>query len=498
MSTWSRREFVRSLGLGAAVLACPSAISSRPSPGDSPNILFIAVDDLNDWVNCLGGRRGMHTPNMDRLAQRGVLFTNAHCSAPACNPSRASLMAGIRPTTSGVYANTQIWRDSPVLKDAVTIPEYFRAHGYRTTGGGKIFHALNWIWTGYGRDLNDPKCWDEYFPSKSRQIPDEYWPNQEVKVLPGEVVAKPMTRGDKDGPRPPWYFDWAPIDVPDEKLSDYRVADYVIAEIGKKHDRPFFLAAGIFKPHIPWYVPRKYFDLYPLDSIELPKVKGDWMTGTPPAGREIGAERRKWHRWVTANDQWKQAIQGYLAGISFADAMIGRILDALDRSPHAASTIIVLWSDNGFHLGERETWEKFTLWEESTRIALMISAPGVTRPGGTCPRPVSLLDIYPTLVELSGGKPGPSLEGTSLVPLLRDPRAASSRAVVTTWLQHHAVRSERWRYIRYGDGSEELYDHEGDPGEFTNLAGKTELAATRRQLARWLPQVKIPVSPNTR
>jgi arylsulfatase A-like enzyme len=222
------------------------------------------------------------------------------------------------------------------------------------------------------------------------------------------------------------------------------------------------------------------------------------MTGTPPAGREIGAERRAWHTWVTANGQWKRAIQGYLAGISFADAMIGRILEALERSPYAKNTIVVLWSDNGFHLGERETWEKFTLWEESTRIALMISAPGVTRSGGICRRPVSLLDIYPTLVELSGGKPAPALEGTSLVPLLRNPAAPSDRAVVSTWLQHQAVRSERWRYIRYGDGSEELYDHETDPDEFVNLAGKADLAGAKRELALWLPEYKIPVPKGAR
>jgi len=488
---WSRRNFLRTVGLGVAGLPLSSfAVRPRQAAG-RPNVLFIAVDDLNDWVNCLGGYPGVQTPNLDRLAKRGVLFTNAHCSSPSCNPSRASLLTGIRPTTSGVYENSQIWRDSPVLKNAAAIPQYFRSLGYRVVGGGKIFHGLSWIWARYGRDLNDPACWDEYFPSKTRQIPEEYWPNKDARAENDEIVATPIAGGDK-GTRPPWYFDWAPVDMPDEFMSDSKVASWALTELAKKQDRPFFLAVGIFKPHIPWYVPRKYMEMYPLDKVHLPKVKENWREMTPPAGQEIGAERRAWHKWVLDNDQWRRAIQGYLAGISFADAQVGRVLDALDSSPYADNTIIVLWSDNGFHLGERETWEKFTLWEESTRITFMMTVPGVTRPGGECRRAVSLLDIYPTLVELTGQNPGPPLEGTSLVPLLKNPQAPSDRAVVCTWLNGSVVISERWRYIRYGDGSEELYDHESDPDEFFNLASKEESESVKKDLAPWFPEIKIP------
>jgi len=491
----TRRRFLQTLGMGlgggATAWAFPFR-SGSPSPAEGPpNVLFIAVDDLNDWVNCLGGRPGIITPNLDRLAKRGVLFTNAHCSSPACCPSRASLMTGISPTTSGVYDNIQDWRESPALKNAVTIPAYFRSRGYRAVGGGKIFHALSWIWKDYGLDQNDPASWDEYFPSKRRQLPEDYWPNENLRRGDREIIGDPMARGNI-GKRPSWFFDWAPVDAPDEAMADSKVVEWAISEVQRKHDRPFFQAVGIFKPHIPWYVPKKYFDLYPLEKVTLPEVRGDWGAGLPPAGRAMGEERRAWHRWVVDNNQWKRAVQGYMAGISFADAQLGRLLDALDASPCARNTVIVLWSDHGFHLGERETWEKFTLWEESTRVTFMVVAPGVTPAGGRCGRPVSLLDIYPTLVELAGGKPAPELEGRSLVPLLRNPQAPSDRAVVTTWLDSHAVRSERWRYIRYADGSEELYDHQADPGESINLAGKKEFLDIKAGLAARLPEVKIP------
>jgi len=493
---FNRRDFLKIIGLGAAVLVTPGCTSvlkgfAGEATKEKPNVLFIAIDDLNDWANCLGGRAGVKTPNLDRLAAHGVLFANAHCSAPACNPSRASIMTGIRPSTSGIYTNGPNWRTSPVLKDAVTIPEHFRAHGYRVVGGGKIFHALSWVLREDGQDgFNDPACWDEYFPSKIRAMPDAIWPNETIRQG-NSIRWEPVVKG-RTGTRPPWFFDWSALKEPDKKMADYKVVDWAIGELHKKHDKPFFQAVGIFRPHIPWYVPQKYFDMYPLDKVTLPRVRKDWKEYTPPAGQNMGEFRRKWHKWVVDNKQWKKAIQGYLAGISFADAQLGRLLDALDAGKYARNTIIVLWADHGFHLGERETWEKFTLWEESTRVSLMFVVPGVTKPAGRCSRPASLLDVYPTLVELCSLTPKPELEGTSLVPLLRNPRAPSKRAVVTTWLQNnHAVRSERWRYIRYKDGSEELYDHKNDPDEFVNLAGLKKYDSVKDELAAWIPKVNV-------
>jgi len=479
------------MGLTAAWLAlpgCSSRLQSVIGAGarkGRPNVLFIAIDDLNDWAHCLGGYKGeIFTPNLDRLAARGVLFTNAHCAAPACNPSRASIMTGMRPSTSGIYYNSPHWRVSPVLKDAVTIPEHFKSHGYSVVGGGKIFHALSWInrnnenaSDGY----NDAKCWDEYYPSKIKAMPRALWP-KEVPVAKGDI-----------GRRPPWFFDWAALDEPDSKMADYKVADWAIGELQEEHNKPFFQAVGIFRPHIPWYVPCKYFDLYPLDKIVLPRVREDWKKYLPPAGQNMGSVRRQWHRWVVENKEWKKAVQGYLASVSFADAQLGRVLDCFDASGYANNTIIVLWSDHGFHLGERETWEKFTLWEESTRVTFIMVVPELTKPGAWCGRPVSLLDIYPTLIELCGLKGKPELEGQSLMPLLRDPNAPRKEPAITTYgPNNHTVRTERWRYIRYVNGDEELYDHKNDPDEYTNLADKKKYEPIKKKLAVWLPTVNVP------
>lgn len=468
-----RRDFLRL----AAALAVPAG--ARPparAEAPKPNILFLAFDDLNQYVNCMGWRKGVHTPNMDRLASRGVLFTNAHCAAPVCRPSRTSLLTGVRPSTSGVYVNpgaNQLsgWRRAPVLKDAVTLPQYFRKQGYRAAGAGKIFHALQWM---KGSE-NDPESWDAYFPDMYDVIPKQITPKD-------FSVAKSNAEG-----RPNPWFVWEPLDEPDIAMSDYQVVDWAISELKKKHDKPFFQGVGIFRPHMPWHVPRKYFDLYPLETLELPHVQENDLADTH------GHERRHWHKWVVDHHQWKQALQGYLASISFADAQLGRLLEAFDASPYARNTIVVMWSDNGMHMGEKENWEKFTLWEESTRVPLIFVAPGVTHRGTRCSHAVSLLDIYPTLVELTGGKPGPQLEGLSLVPQLRNPSAARGRPALTTHgRNNHAVRTDKWRYIRYDDGFEELYDHNADPYEFTNLARRDGYEAVKTELKRWLPEVNAP------
>jgi len=474
------------MGASIAAMTIPACQFIPKIGANHPNVLFIAVDDLNDWVNGLGGRPGVHTPNIDRLAERGVLFTNAHCSAPACNPSRASIMTGIRPSTSGIYNNRQHWRESPMLDDAKTIPEHFRSQGYRTIGGGKIFHCLSWIKTQYGTDENDYAIWDGYFPSKSQSMAESIWPRGTVRDEEGTFKWSPIAKGKTDW-RPSYFFDWGPLKKPEEEMADFKVVDWAIEELKKKHEKPFFQAVGIFRPHIPWFVPKKYFNLYPLDKISLPPVTENDLDDCSPVGKRFC--RRKWQEWILQNDLWKNAVQAYLASISFADAQVGRLLDALDASPHAENTIIVLWSDHGMHIGEKEHWEKFTLWEESTRVPLIIVAPGVTNRGGRCKRPVSLLDVYPTLVELCGNTPSPVLEGQSLVPLLRNPDASRERPAVTTWgFNNHAIRTERWRYIRYNDDSEELYDHQRDPNEYTNLAGQKEYDDIKTQLADWLPQ----------
>lgn len=464
MTLPTRRHFLLSAGLAAA--------GARLSAAEKQNVLFIAVDDLNDWIGCLGGHPDVKTPNFDRLASRGVLFTNAHCAAPLCNPSRAALMTGIRPSTSGVYDNRQPFRKSPAATDAVTLSQHFMAHGYWAAGAGKIYHGL----------FPDPQSWHDYFPSQTRnKPPDPTPPNRPLNGIPDTA-----------------HFDWGPVDVPDSRMGDWQVADWVVRQLEKKHAKPFFLACGIFRPHLPWYVPPKYFDLYPLNAIALPNVKDDDLDDVPPIGREFARPEGD-HKKVIDHNQWRHAVQAYLASISFADACLGRVLDAFDASSHAKNTTIVLWSDHGWHLGEKLHWRKFALWEEATRNVLMIVSPGLTKPGGRCSRPVSLMDVYPTLIDICGLSARKELEGVSLMPLLKDPSAVWSRPALTTYLRNnHSVRSERWRYIRYSDGKEELYDHQNDEMEWNNLAGKPEFRDVKTGLARWLPDFNAPDSPHER
>ncbi len=455
-------------GLTLVCLSVFLLAASLPGPAASavaekPNVLFLAVDDLNDWTGYLGGAyQPVDTPNLDRLADRGVFFTRAYCSAPACNPSRASLLTGVRPSTSGVYVNANPWRAQ--MPDAVTLPQHFMAAGYKVHGAGKIFHG----------GFRDPQSWQVYFARPGGMVPK----NRPVNGIPKTA-----------------HFDWGPIPGGDQDMGDTHVAQFGIDFLGEKHDAPFFLAVGLYRPHLPWYVPQKYFDQYPLDDIKLPKVKPDDLDDVPPLGRKMARPEGD-HTKVLKHDQWDKAVRGYLASITYTDGQIGRVLDALDRSPYAKNTIIVMWADHGWHLGEKLHWRKFTLWEEADRVPMIFVVPGLTRPGTRCERTVSLLDIYPTLADLCGLPVGEQLEGDSLRPLLADPAAAWDRPAVTTYgRNNHAVRSERWRYIRYSDGTEELYDHQQDPMEWTNLADDRARAKVKKELARWLPKVNAEEGP---
>jgi arylsulfatase A-like enzyme len=491
MKKLTRRTFLKTVGLTTAAISIPgcsrflTTVESRSSR--QPNILFIVIDDVGDQITCLGGKPEAKTPNIDSIAKRGILFTNAHCSVPDCNFSRVSVLTGIGPAAFGVLDSSQNWRQSPVLKDAVTIPEHFRANGYRVIGGGKIFNCLTWTRTGEGTDQNDFSIWDQYFPSKTKSIPDSVWPAG-TKIDPNDTaIWQPQANGDKEQ-RPPYYFDWAPMDYPDDQMADYKVVSWAISELKKNHKNPFFLAAGISAPHIPWFVPKEYFDMYSLDQIQLPIIKENDLDDCPPAAKSYC--RREWHKWIVENNLWKNALQAYLAGITFADAQVGRLIDALDKSRYAENTIIVLCSDHGLHLGQKEHWQGSTLWEESTHLPLVVVAPGVSKPFSRCSRPVSLLDIYPTLIELCSHKGRAQLKGESLIPLLRDPQAGRGKPAVTTFGTDHSVRTERWRYTKYHDGTEELYDHQIDPGEFTNLADQPEYDHIKLKLSAWIPENK--------
>lgn len=453
--------------IGFLLMLCinwSGTIESRAAESTRPNVLFIAVDDLNDWISCLGGHPDCKTPNIDRLASRGVLFTNSHCAAPACNPSRAALLTGIRPSSSGVYLNSQPWR--PVMQDVVTLPQHFRNHGYQAIGSGKIFH---------GR-YNDYGSWDDYL----KQTGDP-------KPAP-QVLQDPHSRAGT--------IIWGVLDAQDQEMSDYKMASYAIDFLSKPHEKPFFLACGIYRPHMPWQVPRKYYEMYPLDKIQLPDVPDDDLEDIPPAGVRM-AKPGGDHTNILKTDNWRYSVQAYLASIAFADVQVGRVLDALDASPYAKNTIVILWGDHGWHLGEKHHWRKFSLWEEATRAPLMMVVPGVTQASTQCNQAVDFMNIYPTLCELCNLPIGEHLDGISMVPLLKAPTQSWERPALTTHGRlNHAVRSNQYRLIRYKDGSEELYDHSQDPMEWKNLAEDPQYAEIKQQLARWFPSKNAPDAPH--
>ena len=439
---------------------------------DRPNILFIAVDDLNDWVGHLGGHPQAKTPNIDRLAGRGVSFTMAYCNAPLCNPSRVSLFTGILPSNSGVYGNGEMMRDK--IPDTVTLMQHLRkAGGYSVQGGGKTFH---------GTSPYDPDSWDYYnTPRRSRQ------------------------RGKRDDglPNDAW-APWGPLDLEDSEMFDVKNVNWAISELKKLHDKPFFLACGFTKPHLPWYVPQKYFDLHPLEDIVLPDTLETDRDDLPYWGRKFAIEvhdvsgalnfatHGEDHDMVTKHGQWHRAVQSYLATISFVDTHVGRLLDALDNSEHSDNTIVVLWGDHGWHLGEKQHWRKHALWDVTTRTTLIMAGPESIRKNQLCHRPVSLIDIYPTLLELTGVPQCDGLDGQSLVPLLENPKRLWDRPVLMTYgFQNHAVQTDRWRYIQYNDGGEELYDSEADPNEWVNLASFSKYDPVKAELREFLPTRNI-------
>ena len=486
-------QFIATITL---VLAIPYAQAEETRP---PNILFISIDDLNDWVGFLGGHPQVRTPNMDRLAARGTVFTNAHCAAPICGPSRAAIFSGLLPTTTGIYTNGQnIQKKKPGL---TYLPQHFARNGYSTFGTGKLLHksssgifekffATEQRWSPFGK--NQVSYTKKELASKGSTNP-----RHEISSG-GKTIVLPLNRMPSD--RAPKEtkgesFDWGPFDIADDEMGDGKITAWACERLRKKKEKPFFLAVGYYRPHIPLFAPKKYFDIYQGASISLPPVvKGD-LDDLEAAGRKTALEAvtAGAHATVLKHGQWKAAVRAYLACVSFVDAQVGRLLDALEKGPHAANTIIVLWSDHGWHLGEKQHWGKWTGWERSTRVPLLI-VPAAGHPaakkwaGQRTPSPVSLVDLYPTLIDLAGLPGRKGLDGRSIKPLLENPKADTRRAVVTTFGKgRHSVRSRSWRLIRYEDGTRELYDLASDPNEWKNLAGKAEYSRLESDLASKLP-----------
>jgi arylsulfatase A-like enzyme len=447
-------------------------LGSRLDGAERPNVVFIAIDDQNDWIGCLGGHPQVKTPHIDRLASRGTLFMNAHCQSPLCNSSRTSLMTGLRPSTTGVYGLAPWFRTIEEFKDQVTLPQYLAQHGYRTYSTGKIYHGP------YGRQKGD----EEF---------DVLGPASSIGVRPKEKLV----RTPQDHP----LMDWGTFDHRDEDKGDWQVASWAVEQLDAKPREPFFLSVGFFLPHVPCYATQTWFDLYPKDTLILPPMMRNDRDDTP---------RFSWYlhwklpeprfKFLEEENQWRNLVRSYLACTSFVDGQVGRVLDALKRNGLEEETIVVLWSDHGWHLGEKLVTGKNTLWDRSTRVPLIFAGPGAA-PGAACKRPAELLDMYPTLVELCGLPAKGGLEGHSLVPQLKDARAARKWPAITTHNHdNHGVRSEDWRYIRYADGSEELYDMRADPNEWENLAGQSRFDNVVAEHRGWLPKSNAKPAPGSR
>lgn len=453
-----------------------SDLKSRPY-----NVLFIAIDDLNDWPGFLGGHPQAKTPNLDRLAGQSVIFDRAYCAVPVCNPSRVAIMTGMSAPSTGIYQNSHYMWDSRILKEknAITLPKYFSQHGYHTMAMGKLFHQQN-----PGKFAHAEE-WDVFHYPEGNGM-NKHPDHTDTLLVNGMPANQKRHRN----------FDWGVLEeVPFEATSDYHIAQFAAEELLKDQDKPFFLAAGLFRPHLPWYLPKGYYDQFPLEDIVLPPFMEEDMDDIPPIGKNIsgGLKENGDYQRLKRYGTFREPVQAYLASMKYADDCLGIILDALDKSPYKDNTIVVLWGDHGWHLGEKLHYRKFALWEESNRVPLLIRIPGVTQGGSRSPRTVSLLDLYPTLVEACGLPDNPQTEGHSLLPLLKEPSAEWSHAAVSTMgFKRHTVRTENYRYITYEDGSEELYDHQEDPQEWTNLADDPGYQEIKAELKKYLPKINTP------
>ncbi len=481
---------MRKIWLGVAALALTTLTLAE----DRPNVLFIAIDDLNDWIGCLSGHPQALTPNIDEIASRGILFTNAHCAAPACNPSRAAVFSGMMPHHTGVWGNKS-GSISKLQPDAPLLPESFREAGYHTWGTGKMLHSAK----------SGP--FEEYFSTEQRWSPlpgDKVKYNKKDQATKGtdnpshvvkhngETYVLPLNRMPSDR-RPDTNdgesHDWGPWDVPDSEFGDTQITDWAISKLEEKSEKPFFLGVGYYRPHIPLWAPARFFERFKDDPGKLPPVVEGDLEDLSDAGRKWALEpvTAGSHETIVRFDQWQAAVEAYLACVTYVDYEIGRLLKVLDESAHADNTVVVLWTDHGWHLGEKQHWGKWTGWERSTRVPLMIApaknqADIVAQAGARCDQPVGLIDLFPTLTDLCGVTAPDILDGESLVPLLKNPEKETGRHLFTLFDKGNvSVRDVRWRYIQYADQSDELYDLKKDPNEWENLAHSPEHTAILEQ-----------------
>lgn len=456
-----------------------------------PNVLFIAIDDLNDWIGCFGGNTQVKTPNFDRFnANGGMVMFNAHSPGTVCCPSRSALLTGAHAYKTGVYGNTNNLKHAPNAKDLITLPEYFSQHGYHSLSMGKIFHKHP-APGDKPPEKNDAGQWafDEWHKNLggvgpvSKERPVNGLPN-----LPDEKMSYHYKA-----------FDWGPTVGNDEtRMTDYLTAEWAAGQLQKRDfDKPFFMAIGFSKPHLTWYVPQKYFDMYPLDTIQVPETVYDDLDDiVDNNGKPIYEPSSAWLR-AEKFGRHNEAVRAYLATISFVDDCLGVLMDGLENSRYADNTIVMLWGDHGWYLGEKLRYGKTQLWQEATRVPLMVKVPGVTPDNRRCTGLVNLIDLYPTLVDLCGLPPNPKNDGRSFAKLLHHPDMQWNFPTLTTdGYRDHRIFDGRYSYINHGGGrAEQLYDHEVDPMEWNNLASNPEYASIKTRLRQLLPESDEPEGP---
>lgn len=448
------------------LIAILLTLSSKAEAADGqPNVLFLVADDLNTWLLGDDERYAgkVVAPNIRKFGESGVVFRRAYTASPVCCPSRTAMLSGVSPWKSGLYHNGLDSSPSKPLQQATSLPKLFRDAGYFTAAFGKIAHG-----------------WD------IREGLDVRVPHRRDPAPPGAPLT-PVGRGEQD---------WGPIHLPESGMNDTQNVDQAIEHLQQQHKRPFFIACGLFNPHMPWYVPQEYFDMFPLEEVTTPELLEDDLNDVPRLGQELTRGKSKFVDQVLSHGLHKEAVQAYLATTAYVDAQLGRVLHALAESEHRDNTIVVLLSDHGFHLGEKHHWQKATLWEEATHCLLMFRVPDTTKPGGNCERFVSLQDVYPTLAELCQLTPPAYVDGRSLVPLLRNPNAEwISTAITALGDRHVSIRTERFRYIRYEEAQEEFYDCTQDPREWTNVIGDPEYSDVIEELRSRVPKTSDMVAP---
>lgn len=455
---------MRSHLLSICLLAC---LSFHPCLAKAPNVLFISVDDLNDWAGYRGNKQVI-SPHMDRLAKEGMWFSKAYCQYPVCGPSRASVMTGMyfhQLKSAKLQIKDSVVEDKMEKMGSRLLHAYFKDHGYKTMAAGKILHRHL-----PKKDLDESGgrgSWDFNVDEDGKKV-REFWDSKDT-----------MT-------------DWGIYKKPDEGMSDSQAAKWAVERLGEKHDKPFMLMVGFLRPHVPWYVPQKYYDLYDREKVALPAYKKSDLDDVPEAGRETMNKGYPRTEWAKENNQWKHIVQSYLASISFVDSKVGQVLDALEASSYRENTIVVLWSDHGYHLGEKNTFQKHTLWERSAKVPLIIKVPPSLDDQlkkGRCDAAVGLIDLYPTLLDLCGLPANNKTVGRSLKPLLLNPKAKWNFPALTYRKDGgKSIRTERYRYIEYGDGSMELYDHQADPNEWVNLVPNPDSAGALKMMRRKLAE----------